>query len=88
MINEAMYGEKACTASELALRVMQRDAQKGQQHITDTQADFQASGAAGVTATPNAGNPEPQKPEGETEMSEEDAIAMILGTPTNKAKED
>ena len=28
MINEAMYGEKACTASELALRVMQRDAQK------------------------------------------------------------
>ena len=88
MINEAMYGEKACTASELALRVMQRDAQKGQQHVADTQADFQASGAAGVTATPNAGNPEPQKPEGETEMSEEDAIAMILGTPTNKAKED
>lgn len=82
MVKEAMYGDKACTAEQLAFRAMQKQAQLGQQHITNQTTDFQASGAANVTAAPNGGNPAPEgKPDGDAEMTEAEAIAMIAGTP-------
>lgn len=81
IVREAMYGEKACTAEQLALRAMQKQAQLGQQHIQNQTADFQASGAANVTATPNGGNPAPAGKTEDAEMTEEEAIAMIAGTP-------
>ena len=71
-----------CTAEQLAYRAMQKQAQLGQQHITNQTTDFQASGAANVTAAPNGGNPAPEgKPDGDAEMTEAEAIAMIAGTP-------
>ena len=87
MVNEAMYGENACTASELALRAMQKQAKLGTQHIENQAQDFQQSGAAGVAADPNAGNPEPESESDSKELSEEDAIKMIAGTYTNENKE-
>lgn len=85
MVNEAMYGENACSAQELALKAMQKQAALGQQHITNQTQDFQKSGAASVTATPNGGNPAPSsKKDGDEEMTEEDAVAMITGTYQNK----
>lgn len=86
MVNDAMYGEHACTAQELALRALQKQAQMGAQHIANQTADFQTSGASGVSATPNNGNPAPDAggKAGEEEMSEADAIAMITGQTTKK----
>lgn len=75
MVNEAMYGENACTASELALRAMQKQAKLGIQYLENSAADFHASGAADVAADPNAGN---EASEGK--MSEDVAVAMIAGT--------
>ena len=90
MVNEAMYGETACTAQELAFRAMQKQAKLGQQHLTNQTQDFQQSGAADVTAAPNGGNPAPEgKSDDAEEMSVEDAAAMIAGTfDTKKKKED
>lgn len=82
MVNEAMYGENACTASELALRAMQKQAKLGTQHIQNQAQDFQQSGAAGVAADPNGGNPEPDLGDSK-ELSEEDAVKMIVGTFNN-----
>ena len=82
MVNEAMYGENACTASELALRAMQKQAKLGTQHIQNQAQDFQQSGAAGVAADPNGGNPEPDLGDSK-ELSEEDAVKMIAGTFNN-----
>jgi hypothetical protein len=87
MVNDAMYGEGACTASELALRAMQKAAKLGGDHLANSQADFQASGAGNVTGVPNAGNPEPSPNNDKPEMTEEEAIAMITGKSVAK-KED
>lgn len=60
-VREAKYGEKACTAQEMAFRAAQKAAKQGQKHIKDHQDDVKASGAMGVTATPNAGDDDPEK---------------------------
>ncbi|MBD5469218.1 MAG: Clp protease ClpP [Lachnospiraceae bacterium] len=87
MVSEAMYGENACSAQELALKAMQKQAALGQQHITNQVQDFQQSGAATVTAAPNGGNPAPSgKKDGDEELTEEDAVAMITGTYQTKNK--
>ena len=81
MVSEAMYGESACSAQDLAFRAMQKQAELGQQHITNQAQDFQQSGAATVTAAPNGGNPAPSgKKDGDEEMTVADAVAMIIGT--------
>lgn len=77
MVNEAMYGATACTASELALRAMKAQAQIGASFLQRQEQDYQQSGAAGVAADPNGGNPEPEI--GTPELSQEDAVAMITG---------
>lgn len=87
MVKDAMYGENACTASELALRAMQKQAKLGMQHLSDQAKDFQMSGAERVSAAPNGGNPAPEGKTGNSDMSEEDAAAMIAGTYKNKMQE-
>lgn len=73
LIAEAKYGEGACTAQDLAFRAMKKQAQLGDQHITNIATDFQASGASKVTTTPNAGAPVP-----ETKAADENAqIAQL-----------
>lgn len=57
LVAEAKYGDTACTAQELAFKAMRKQAQLGAQHITNSAADFNASGVANVGSTPNAGAP-------------------------------
>lgn len=54
-IKAAKYGPNACDAKELTYRVMQSTAKAGKQFLADMTADYQASGALGVAAVPNAG---------------------------------
>lgn len=54
MIREAKYGEKPCTAQELAFLAMKKQAEKGEKHLTDAATDFAASGANNV---PSAASP-------------------------------
>ena len=55
LVQEAKYGEKACTAQELAFRAMQKQAKQGEKHSADINADYQTSNAAAVGASPNGG---------------------------------
>lgn len=52
MVNEAKYGENACSAQELAYRAAQAAVANGQQFLNNMAADAQASGAAAVPAAP------------------------------------
>lgn len=53
-VREAKYGEKACTAQEMAYRAAQKAAKEGKKFLSDLQEDTQASGAQKVEATPGA----------------------------------
>ena len=46
---------KPCTAEQLALKAMQKQAALGAKHLKDAKADNDESGAAGVGAAPNGG---------------------------------
>ena len=59
LVHEAKYGEKPCSAQELAFRAMQKQSKQGEQHTTNTAADYQASNAAKVGATPTGGEESP-----------------------------
>ena len=59
LVNEAKYGEKPCSAQELAFCAMQKQSKQGEQHTTNTAADYQASNAAKVGATPTGGEESP-----------------------------
>jgi len=51
-INAAKYGENPCTAQEMAFRAAQEMAKQGKTFLNQMQADYQESGADGVTAAP------------------------------------
>ena len=59
LVREAKYGENPCTAQELAFRALQKQSQQGEQHTANTAADYQASNAANVGATPTGGEESP-----------------------------
>lgn len=61
LVKEAKYGEKACTAQDLAFRAMQKQSKQGDQHLANAKQDYQASNAAAVGATPNGGDDDPKK---------------------------
>lgn len=50
MVREAKYGEKACTAQQLAYNAAKAAAAKGNQVVKDLEEDANASGGAGVGA--------------------------------------
>ncbi len=52
MVNEAKYGETACTAQELSYRAAQAAMKNGQQFLHNLAADANASNAAAVPAAP------------------------------------
>lgn len=56
LINEAKYGESPCTAAELALKALQKQATVGKDHLADINADAAQSGTSKVQATANDGN--------------------------------
>lgn len=55
LVQEAKYGETACSAQELAYRAAMKAAQQGKKFLVDLEADAKQSGAAGVAAAPIAG---------------------------------
>lgn len=60
LVKEAKYGEKACSAQELAFRAMQKQANQGEQHTTNTKEDYQASNANKVEASPTGSEESPK----------------------------
>ena len=54
LVKEAKYGEKACSAQELAFRAMQMQAKQGKQFLDNLKDDYNASGANNVKAVPAA----------------------------------
>ena len=59
LVHEAKYGEKPCSAQELAFRAMKKQSKQGEQHTANTAADYQASNAANVGAAPTGGEESP-----------------------------
>ena len=51
-IQAAKYGENPCTAQEMAFRAAQEMAKQGRSFLNQMQADYQESGADGVSAAP------------------------------------
>ena len=62
MVQEAKYGETTCTAAELALKAMQKQAKLGAQHLANVAADNTASGAQQVKAASDPAAGDPNKP--------------------------
>ena len=81
LVHDAKYGETPCTAEQLALKAMQKQAALGKKHLKDTAADNKDSGAADVNAVPNSGE------EG-SETDDKARVDAIVGiyntTKTNK----
>lgn len=62
-VREAKYGEKRCTAQELAFRAAQNAAEKGKKFVSDLDDDAQKSGAANVESASGAEEDAPLTPE-------------------------
>lgn len=54
-VNAAKYGENPCTAQEMTYRAAQEMAKQGKTFLGQMQADYQESGADGVSAAPASG---------------------------------
>lgn len=82
LINNAKYGDKPCSAQDLAFSAMQKQAKLGTQHLANQAADNAASGANDVNAQPNSGlnaNLTGSLPSAENAAAEASAVAMIVG---------
>lgn len=53
-VNAAKYGENPCTAQEMTYRAAQEMAKQGKTFLSQMQADYQESGADGVSSAPAA----------------------------------
>lgn len=58
-VQAAKYGENACTAQEMTYRAAQKAAQQGKKFLGDLEDDTKASGAQGVPAAGDPGEPTP-----------------------------
>lgn len=80
LVAEAKYGEKPCTAEELAFKALQQQAKLGKQFLQNLQQDYKDSKAAEIGAAPNAGNPANLGGTSEDDKAAEAAaVAMIVG---------
>ncbi|MEG0941977.1 MAG: Clp protease ClpP, partial [Oscillospiraceae bacterium] len=59
LVREAKFGEKACSAQELAFRAMKRQAELGEQHLAGVADDATASGGAAVAASASPADDKP-----------------------------
>ena len=59
-VQAAKYGETACTAQEMTYRAAQKAAQQGRRHLDNLESDYRASGAQGVPAASDPGQPPPK----------------------------
>lgn len=83
MVNEAKYGENACTAQELSFRVLKQSAKEGQNFLADMQKDAAASGTASVGASPNGGA---EKTEAEKDEAEFKNIVDLFNSQKGEIK--
>jgi ATP-dependent protease ClpP protease subunit len=87
-VREAKYGDKPCTAQELAYRAAQKAAQAGTDFLRDLKADGAASGAQKVGAAPNggeAGVPEAEKTPAEKLADAKAKVKNLLGKKEEKS---
>lgn len=84
-VHEAKYGENPCTAEQLAFRAAQEAAKQGGTFMTNTQKDYAASGASGVSATPGTTEEGKTKTKAERRAEAKQLVASVLG---KKTKED
>lgn len=82
LVADAKFGDKPCTAQELAFQAMQKQAQLGAQHLDNTKADAAKSGANGVQAQPNGGDN--GNGEDDTKAQVNTIVAAYNSTKTNK----
>lgn len=71
IVNEAKYGEKPCSAADMALVSAQKAAKAGSKFLADAKKDTKDSGAEDVTSAPGAEDEddEPQSPEAKMEKA-------------------
>jgi hypothetical protein len=67
LLNNAKYGEAPLDAGALAVAALAKQTAKGQEFLTNIQADAQAGGAGEVSAAPNSG----------AELSDDEARAQM-----------
>lgn len=80
-VQAAKYGKNACTAQEMTYRAAQKAAQQGKKFLGDLENDTKTSGAQGVPATGDPGNPPPaesQTPD-QRMASARAAVKALLG---------
>ena len=82
LVRDAKFGENACTAEQLALKAMQKQAALGAKHLKDAAADNADSGAANVGAAPNGGEEGSET----DDKAKVDAIVSIYNTTKNGGK--
>ena len=82
LVRDAKYGENTCTAEQLALKAMQKQAALGAKHLKDAANDNAESGAADVGAAPNGGEEGSEA----DDKAKVDAIVGIYNTTKNGGK--
>lgn len=81
LINEAKFGEKTCTAQELAFNAMQAQAKSKGEHLSDFKNDIEVSGVKNVVSVPNMGI---ELIKGEGDNDDAKAVTMIVGGDNNE----
>lgn len=82
LVRDAKYGENTCTAEQLALKAMQKQAALGTKHLKDAATDSAESGAADVGAAPNGGEEGSET----DDKAKVDAIVGLYNTTKNGGK--
>ena len=86
LVNSAKYGEKPCSAQELALLAAKQAKQNGQNFMTNLESDAGASGANDVESAPGQieGEPEGEPTDKQRETEAKAEVHELLG---NKKEE-
>ena len=79
IVNGAKYGEKPCTAQEMAFRAAQKAALKGKDFLNDLEGDTKASGSAQVNAAPAPEDNTEPSPQERRAAGKADAQALKKG---------
>ena len=82
LVRDAKYGEETCTAEQLALKAMQKQAALGAKHLKDAAADNNDSGAEDVGAAPNGGEEGSEN----DDKAKVDAVVGIYNSTKNGGK--
>ena len=79
LVREAKYGDKKCTAQELAYRAAQKAAKQGSKFLADADGDARDSGASNVPAAPGVEDAEDDADgENNIEAQAKAAVAAFL----------